>query len=655
MTTPLRTAWGLPVDPADPHGVGPEAAARAVLPPELSAAFDGARDRIAVPRLAADGTPPSLPAAVREAMLAPALAAAEEPWPVPLLSQYARFWREGVRTDHEERVRRLGTMTGEAVLAAVATGESGWLDRAADGMLLLCELSTWCWVAHEEAHRRRGWVLPDPEAPVVDLGAAQVVEVLAWADLALGDALDARVPGLRHRTRHEVLRRVVDPVLERRDWHWLVRPQVNNWTGWIHQHLIAGALLLLDDEEQRPTRDAMLALAIAQQDRYLASFPADGGIDEGFNYFWNGACRMLEAIDLLAVASGGLLRGEDAAAVPVMAELLRYPHRMELGEGWYVNVADGPARPGPAQPWDVLHRWGRRLGDEEVIAGALAHRGAEEAPPLWTESGLGRVLTALGDRAWCESRGGQAPLPGQSYLEEVELLVARQREGTAEGLALATKGGHNDESHNHLDVGSVMVVLDASPVLIDLGQPTYRAHTFTERRYEIWTMTSSWHTLPEIRGHEQGIGAGFRARDLVRDPAGTGLEMELADAYPAEAGLESWHRRVVLDRDAEEVRIEDTWTLAEAPPSEAAPEVLLHHVLAGEVREHRAGLLRLRALSGALAEIRWDPALGAGQLETRAVEDPLLSASWGEEVHRLSLPGPASGRATVRLRRQPPG
>ena len=86
-----------------------------------------------------------------------------------------------------------------------------------------------------------------------------------------------------------------------------------------------------------------------------------------------------------------------------------------------------------------------------------------------------------------------------------------------------------------------MVALDASPVLIDLGQPTYRAHTFTERRYEIWTMTSSWHTLPEIRGHEQGIGAGFRARDLVRDPAGTGLEMELANAYQEQslAGLNS--------------------------------------------------------------------------------------------------------------------
>src|SRR5699024_7331516 len=175
----------------------------------------------------------------------------------------------------EEQVRELAAVTAQAVLAALATGGDDWTDRAADGLLQLCELSTWCWVAHEEAHRERGWVVPDPEAPVVDLGAAQVVEVLAWADLVLAPALDARVAGIRQRIRYEMRRRVVEPVLERRDWFWVARPAVNNWTGWIHQHLIAGSLLLLDREEDRSVRDAMLALAIAQQERYLVSLPAD--------------------------------------------------------------------------------------------------------------------------------------------------------------------------------------------------------------------------------------------------------------------------------------------------------------------------------------------------------------------------------------------
>src|SRR5690625_6139257 len=67
---------------------------------------------------------------MRAALLAPALAAADEPLPFPLLRQYARYWRDGVRTDYENDVRRLGIMTGEAVLAAVATGQQRWVDRA---------------------------------------------------------------------------------------------------------------------------------------------------------------------------------------------------------------------------------------------------------------------------------------------------------------------------------------------------------------------------------------------------------------------------------------------------------------------------------------------------------------------------------------------
>lgn len=48
-------------------------------------------------------------------MLAPALASGAEPLPFPLLSQYARFRRDGVRTDYEEDVRRLGIMTGSVL------------------------------------------------------------------------------------------------------------------------------------------------------------------------------------------------------------------------------------------------------------------------------------------------------------------------------------------------------------------------------------------------------------------------------------------------------------------------------------------------------------------------------------------------------------
>lgn len=649
MRSILREAWGLPVDAQDPYGIRPDAARHASMPAELSRAFDGARERLQLARPADEE--------MRSAMVSAAALHAEEPLPFPRLSQYARFWREGVRTDHEDDVRRLGILTGEAVLAAVAAEDDFWLDRAADGLMLLCELSSWCWVAHEEAGERNGWMVPDPDRPVVDLGAAQTLHVLAWADLALGETLEARVPGLRARLRHEADHRVFTPYLQRRDWHWL-HGRAHNWTGWIHQHLIAGALFLLDGAEQRERRDAVLALSLAQLDRYLSSFPDDGGIDEGYSYFWNGASRLFEALDLLSAASGGQLRRRDLSDLEVIGELLRFPQRMDLGEGWFVNVADGPARPPIDQPWDVLHRWGRHLGAEDVCAQALARRVGGAAALIHPELGIGRVLTALGDEEWvgADASTACAPLPVRSWLPKVEVLVTRERAGDDAGLALAVKGGHNDEAHNHLDVGSCIVALDGSPVLVDLGQPTYTALTFTERRYEIWTMTSAWHGVPEVCGLEQGVGADFRALDIeVLTPSAEedhdGLDIELRAAYPVAAGLTTLRRRALLTRGVSEasVSIEDHWQFD--VDVMGACDVAVHHIIAGEVLEHRTGLLLVRALSGAVAQIDWDPCLGMGELERKRIEDPLLISSWGTEIHRLRLIGDDRRCMRVTLRR----
>ncbi len=103
-----------------------------------------------------------------------------------------------------------------------------------------------------------------------------------------------------------------------------------------------------------------MALVIEGLDRYVASLPADGAIDEGFGYWWNGACRALEALDLLSHATGGRL---DAAEVPALRATVAFPHRMQLAGPWYANFADSQARLTHEQPWHALHRAARRVGD----------------------------------------------------------------------------------------------------------------------------------------------------------------------------------------------------------------------------------------------------------------------------------------------------
>ena len=136
--------------------------------------------------------------------------------------------------------------------------------------------------------------------------------------------------------------------------------------------------------DRRLERIARIASrALESLDRYAATLPADGAIDEGVAYWWNGAARMLECLDLVERLTDGAL---DATGIPVVGEVLRFPLRMQLGDDWYVNVADGPARTRGRQPWHVPFRWGRRLGashefDRRPMSGAETDRAALTPPP----------------------------------------------------------------------------------------------------------------------------------------------------------------------------------------------------------------------------------------------------------------------------------
>ena len=565
----------------------------------------------------------SVDAVTARAIVAEADADRCEPWPHPRLSEYARYWRDGVRTVYETPAGTLRRRTSTAVLAAAITGELVYVDEAADGLQFLCEQSTWCWAAHEVFAAHQGRVVPDPDRPFLDLGAAQTVEVLAWADLVLAGALDERVPGLRHRLRLEARRRVIEPFLTSREWHWLgLDGHLHNWNPWIHGHILAAALFLTPEAE-------VVDLVVDGLARYLDALPADGGCDEGFGYWWNGPARLFEALQLLDWATGGALAPWDLGT-----ELARYPQRVALGEGWYVNVGDGPARAAPDLPWHVPHRWGRAIGDRDVMAHAASHRGPG-LPVVHPNAGLSRCLIGLHDAEWGASKA-EPPLPARSWLPDVQLLVCRERGGSSEGLAVAVKGGHNDENHNHNDVGSYIVALDGTPVLIDLGQPTYTAISFTARRYEQWVTQSQWHNVPVVNGFEQSPGA-FAARDVRADD--DGLALDLAGAYPDPAGCRSWRRRVSLDRAAPAVVVSDEWS--------APGEVRLHHVLAGEPVVEGERAVVVRTLASGRLRLSW--AAGESRLERHPVDDPILRDAWGPAVHRLVITPPA-GAGSFELR-----
>ncbi|WP_380173685.1 heparinase II/III family protein [Kineococcus sp. DHX-1] len=589
-----------------------------------------------LPRSGSALPPGHVPASEVEAVLAAARADRDLPWPQTTASTWARVRRDGDRTGHEALVAALTHRTSRAALAALADpADPVLLDTVADAVLLRCEQSSWCWPAHDET------LVPDPARPVLDLGAGEVAGQLAWTDHLLGGRLDERWPGLRARLRHEVRVRVLDPFRQRRDWHWLgLEGDVHNWNPWIHGNVLTAALALTDGAE----RAGLVALAVEGIDRYVAALPADGATDEGFDYWFNGACRAIEALDLV----------QDWTLEPRLRATTGFASALHLGGTWHASFADSRARAADDLPWHALNAAARAVGNVEAQAHAAFLAAEQERagrPRVDVRVGLGRVVRELADDEWWAARDrAAAPVqPRRSVLSSLQVLVAR-----SDSLSVGVKGGHDDEHHNHCDVGSVVVALRGVPVVVDPGRPTYTAATFGSGRYGIWTMGSAWHSVPQLGGVDQAPGRSSSAREfaLRLEEDVDEVAMDLQDAYPG-SGVRSWRRTVRLDRRRDEVLLSDRWSGADAGAASA-----VHLVLAGAV-QLTTGRAVVEALDGAGAlELCWDPSsvVGAG-LDVRELDDDMLRGVWGDRLTRLRLELSAApdGALDVTCRASAPG
>jgi hypothetical protein len=223
--------------------------------------------------------------------------------------------------------------------------------------------------------------------------------------------------------------------------------------------------------------------------------------------------------------------------------------------------------------------------------------------------------------------------PRASYLPRLQVAVAREQARSGDGLFLAAKGGDNDELHNHNDVGNLIVHLDGVPVLIDVGMKQYARDTFTDRRYDIWAMRSDFHNVPLINGCVQRHGPEASGLDAAfsDDDAAVSFGVDIASAYPADAGLIRWRRTSVLDRDARTMHLHDEFCFTRGdnryeqrfmtvcPPRIVDGDVVL------DIAPDRAVVLKV------------SPRPDRISLHAFALEDGHLQRVWGETLYQIRL------------------
>ncbi|UCE08433.1 MAG: heparinase II/III family protein, partial [bacterium] len=474
------------------------------------------------------------------------------------------------------------------VLAECAEGKGRFIDDIVNGIWLICEESYWGVPAHLSL-QAQGFGLPDVSEPTVDLFASETGSLLAWTSYLLGSELDKVSPLLQPRIQLELEKRIITPCLERDDFWWMgFRPGilVNNWNPWVNSNWLTVVLLMEKNERKRITAVEKILRSL---DVFIDSYPPDGGCDEGPGYWNRAGASLFDCLELLYHGTRGEINIYDE---PLIREIGRYIYRAHIADRYFINFADASAT--VTLESDLAYRYGKRIGDERLAAFGAYFADLQREDNQIFRGSIGRQLPAIFNFSELSSAEKALPLLRDVWMEGNQVMAARSQEGSVMGLYVAAKGGHNDESHNHNDIGNFIVYLDGHPMIIDVGVETYTKKTFSAQRYEIWTMQSAYHNLPTINDIMQKNGRQFTAREVryTSDDSFAQLRLDMAGAYPPEADINKWIRTVRLNR-GKDILVTDAFDL-----NKEAQEIELNLMTSCQVTLDEPGQLILQDKSG---------------------------------------------------------
>jgi hypothetical protein len=441
-------------------------------------------------------------------------------WPIGKASVFLEYVRDGNRTRFEgiQFSRREALVA--LVIGELIEGKGRFTGDIADGVWAISEESFWGVPAHLSL-QKRGTGLPDVNDPVVDLFAAETAQVLAWTSFLLAEQLDAVHPLIRERVYAEIDRRIFKVIESKPDYRWMgtvrkvddptlsyarrsfLERRPNNWNPWIDSNLLTCILLLEKDELRRAE---FVHQVLGYLGNYLEPHPADGGSDEGTGYWGHAAASTFDSLDLVSMATQKRFGGLGSPLVKNMGEFITKAY---IGRGYYINFAD--ASPRSRHSPVMIYRFGKAVESPAMMemAGFLAAQiDFERAIPGGRS--LLRILPELFYSNELLEATAREPLPGDSWLPDIQLMTSRDKPAAIQGLFLAAKAGHNEESHNHNDVGSFIVFKNGHPAIIDVGGATYTSDYGNE-----WVRDSAFHNLaPVINGQGQQKGRKFSARNV---------------------------------------------------------------------------------------------------------------------------------------------
>lgn len=443
---------------------------------------------------------------------------------------YLDYSRTGNRRNWERVAgARRGRLT-TLVLAECVENKGRFLPSLEELITALCAERTWVLPAHDRSlDNFYGRNI------TIDLASSALGWNLAMTDFLLGSKLR---PEVLSELRGKVRSRVIEPYQEmirgnRQADFWVTA--THNWNAVCLAGVTGAGLIECDSIDERAE---LIAAAEMNSKYFLSGFTPDGYCSEGLGY-WNygfGHFAVLSEIVRFVTGDGIDLLSQPEARMPAL-----FGARTEMANGISPAFADCNVNQTPSS--GLMWLLNRRLG-----LGMERYRESADARSLGASGAGGGFLCSAMIRALIvqEEQSDTTRQPSaisgiRSWFSDAGVLICRPKseirnrksEIRNPGMAVALKGGHNAEHHNHNDLGSFVVLCGKNLMLLDPGPEVYTARTFSSRRYESNLLNSWGHPVPVVAGKLQRHGAEARAKVLRTEFTDDSdiLQLDLASAY----------------------------------------------------------------------------------------------------------------------------
>ena len=254
-------------------------------------------------------------------------------------------------------------------------------------------------------------------------------------------------------------------------------------------------------------------------ENYLSSIDDEGVSSEGFSYINYGLCFHMIYNDTLKNETFGRIDYNRAEKIKRAAQFMA---DVNMSHDLVYSFADG----------------GSKIGCNTWFIKALRENGSDELPEFYgTDLCSTQTAAAIRNFLAYEPYEDSTTVNKLSYYKNFGCVISRN-----DTYSIGIKAGHNQEEHNHNDVGSFAIVADNKQLLCDLGAPLYTMHSLRIENYDKVIERSSFgHNVPIINGTPQRFGREY-CGDMQVD--GNVITIDFAKAYPVE--MDKLTRKTVL-------------------------------------------------------------------------------------------------------------